>query len=222
MDSQKSTKTANAGEAKARRRARGVARVAALLEAAAAEFAEKGYETATMTAIAARAESSIGSLYQFFATKELVAQALFEQYLAQLGEVFEGLRRDAETVELPVLAARLTTTFIRFRKSRPAFLGLAELQDPVMPGAQDIRRKVRGEVASVLAVLAPELPARELEIRAAVIQHLMKAAVALNAEVPAADRGDATAELQGLVEHYLAELISAGSAHAPHLPTKRT
>jgi len=55
----------NTDEAKAPRRARGHARVASLLEAASAEFAEKGYEATTMTAIAARAESSIGSLHQF-------------------------------------------------------------------------------------------------------------------------------------------------------------
>ena len=94
MSSQTST-TSNTGEAKAPSRARGHARVASLLEAASAEFAEKGYETTTMTAIAARANSSIGSLYQFFPTKEQVAGTLIEQYVTELEAVFDRLSKEA-------------------------------------------------------------------------------------------------------------------------------
>ena len=48
------------------KRQRGKQRVAELLAAGAAVFAEKGYAAATMTEIAARAKAPIGSLYQFF------------------------------------------------------------------------------------------------------------------------------------------------------------
>ena len=48
---------------------RGEQRVTELLEAAAAIFAEVGYEAATMRDIAGRAGASIGSLYQFFPNK---------------------------------------------------------------------------------------------------------------------------------------------------------
>ncbi|HXM07797.1 MAG TPA: TetR family transcriptional regulator, partial [Candidatus Acidoferrum sp.] len=44
----------------------GKLRVAALMEAGAAEIAERGFEGATMAAIAARAGAPIGSLYRFF------------------------------------------------------------------------------------------------------------------------------------------------------------
>ena len=67
-------------QARTPRRRRGEVRVAALLKSAAATFAEKGYEAATMTEIAARADAAIGSLYQFFPSKEAVAAALLERY----------------------------------------------------------------------------------------------------------------------------------------------
>ena len=51
---------------------RGEKRVAGLLEAAAAIFAEVGFEAATMSDIAERAGGSIGSLYQFFPSKDVV------------------------------------------------------------------------------------------------------------------------------------------------------
>src|SRR5882672_3892273 len=78
------------------RRRRGDIRVAALLESAAATFAEKGYEAATMTEIAARADAAIGSLYQFFPSKEALAAALLRRYgdwmEVSLTELVKGAR----------------------------------------------------------------------------------------------------------------------------------
>ena len=56
--------------AKEPKRQRGKQRVAALIDAGAELFAEKGYEATTMTEIASRAGAAIGSLYQFFPSKE--------------------------------------------------------------------------------------------------------------------------------------------------------
>ncbi len=67
--------------ARSPKRARGKERVAQLLEAATAVFAQKGYEAATMTEIAARAGAPIGSLYQFFPVKEALADTLVQQYV---------------------------------------------------------------------------------------------------------------------------------------------
>jgi AcrR family transcriptional regulator len=42
-------------------------------------FAEKGYDAVTMTEVAARAGAPIGSLYQFFPSKETLADALLDR-----------------------------------------------------------------------------------------------------------------------------------------------
>src|ERR1700739_2986796 len=85
-DSSSSIDTSDADTAadpvRAPRRARGQLRVEALLAAAAEVFAAKGFDAATMTEIAAQSESSIGSLYQFFRTKEAVADALVREQVA--------------------------------------------------------------------------------------------------------------------------------------------
>ncbi|MEJ1960626.1 MAG: helix-turn-helix domain-containing protein [Gammaproteobacteria bacterium] len=70
--------------ARAPKRERGKQRVAELLQAAADVFAEKGYEAATMTEIAARAGAPIGSLYQFFPVKEALSDTLLQSYAALL------------------------------------------------------------------------------------------------------------------------------------------
>ncbi len=215
MASQKSTGTlrvesGQAGQAKAPRRARGHARVAALLEAAGSEFADKGYEAATMTAIAARAGASIGSLYQFFPTKDQIAGALIESYVNMLAETFHKLRETAPSLDLSLLASRLTRTFVKFRASHPAFAVLAETYSDVLPGAITIRERLRREIASVLAAVAPQLEPAEIAVRAVVIQQIMKAAVAVNGDTAIAGRKAVMDELEGLMLHYLQQAIQGG------------
>ena len=66
-------------------------RVASLMESAAAVIAERGFESATMAEIAARAGAQIGSLYRFFPNKEVLADALIHRY----GELDRrGFRKD--------------------------------------------------------------------------------------------------------------------------------
>src|SRR5258708_20538509 len=89
---------------------RGERRVAGLLEAAAAIFSEVGYEAATMRDIAERAGASIGSLYQFFPNKEVVARAIKTRYCQELKEVWANLV--AGSAKTPTI--RLFDTFPNF------------------------------------------------------------------------------------------------------------
>src|SRR3984957_10377644 len=93
----------DAALARAPKRARGKQRVAELLEAAAAVFAEKGYEAATMTEIAARARAPIGSLYQFFPAKEALADMLVQNYVALLAADLQELEARAAEIDNPTL-----------------------------------------------------------------------------------------------------------------------
>jgi AcrR family transcriptional regulator len=67
--------------------------VASILDAGAMVFAEAGFEAATMEAIAERAKTSIGSLYQFFPNKlalfEAVAARSIERSRAAVDEVLD-------------------------------------------------------------------------------------------------------------------------------------
>ena len=205
---------AQPARAKAPQRERGRARVAALLDAAGQVFAEKGYDAATMTAIAARAGSSIGSLYQFFPTKDEVAQALLQGYLDALIERLHQLRNEAAELDAAAIAgfaARVTRTFIRFRGEHPAFGVLAESYGSVVPGAGSIRGRVRSEIGAVLLALAPGQDGEQAEARATVIQHLMKSAVAINGDTEYQNRDAAIVELERLVEHSLKSWIESTS-----------
>jgi len=70
-------------------------RVEAILNAASELFAEVGYESATIIEIAARSNTAVGSLYQFFANKEAILQAIVERYVASATEVFANIPVEA-------------------------------------------------------------------------------------------------------------------------------
>src|ERR1700756_2750463 len=108
------------------KRARGKQRVAALLQAAAAVFAEKGYEAATMTEIAARAGAPIGSLYQFFPGKEALAYTLLQQYADMLAADLRELETRAASLSPAGLAGRLVALLLSHPRERAVALALAD------------------------------------------------------------------------------------------------
>src|ERR1700722_19749945 len=88
-------------------RLRGKQRVAELLQEATDVFAEKGFAASTMTEIAARAGAPIGSLYQFFPTKEALADSLIDGYIVLIEADLEALESDAAGIDTRSLVERL-------------------------------------------------------------------------------------------------------------------
>ena len=71
--------------------ARSRERVLRILDAAAHEFAELGFEAATTEGIAARAGTSVGSIYQFFPNKHALFDAIGSRYLEEVRMLFEAM-----------------------------------------------------------------------------------------------------------------------------------
>src|ERR1700758_4402043 len=106
--------------ARAPKRERGKQRVAELLQAATAVFAEKGYEAATMTEIAARAGAPIGSLYQFFPAKEALADTLVQNYVALLAADLQALEARASRIDTQTLVEGLFGLLRAYPQERAA------------------------------------------------------------------------------------------------------
>lgn len=188
------------------RRERGRLRVVALLDAAGAVFADKGFDSATMTEIAARAGASIGSLYQFFPTKELLAEAIMARDTAVLMERLAAYETAAPAWSPVVLADRLVPTLMEFRADHPAFAILLEAIGGPAEQAAAAGRSVRARVRAILAAAAPGRPAALLDAAAVAVQQVMKGATAVKAE------GDpnwpaALDELKTMLRLYLADRL---------------
>jgi AcrR family transcriptional regulator len=204
---------------RAPRRARGQLRVEALLASAAEVFALKGFDAATMTEIAAQAESSIGSLYQFFRTKEAVGEALVHAQVDALWLRFDGLAARAAALETAALGHALAVFFVEFRAAHPSFATLVERPGPPSPLIADVRRQVRERIEGLLVRHAPEVDSTTLRAMAPVIQHVMKAAVQLRGDLRGAELKAAARELDAMLVGYLAMRLGGpgrgAQAHAP-------
>ncbi len=199
-----SSQNTSAGRMRAPQRQRGRERVAALLAAADACFVEKGYDGATMTEIAARAGAAIGSLYQFFPTKEALALALLDDHAEALYARMDELAAQPADGDAARLAAQLSSLLVEFRRSRPAFVALADAGGSLPPThARKIRHELRSRLAALLRAHAPQLDEAAARTAAVVTLQWMKAAVALAFEPALRDREAALEQLGLALRLYL-------------------
>jgi AcrR family transcriptional regulator len=197
---------------RAPRRARGHQRVEVLLAAAAQVFADKGYDAATMTEIAAQADSSIGSLYQFFPTKDRIAQALIGQQTQDLRTRLDAMAQLSPRWSIDELSRRLCAALIEFRGQHPSFARLVDTPGVPAELVVAVRRDMRLQLVDILSPHAPQLSKARLTAIAAAVQQVMKSAVALNAD-PAAESPTAAKaalqELRTMLRCYLESALAA-------------
>lgn len=180
---------------------RGRERVAGLLEAAAHVLADSGYDAATMSAIAARAGASIGSLYQFFPSKESITDCLREQYCDELRDLWADTERTgSESIE--DLVKRLIDEMSVFLDDRPAFVAL--LTQPCKTKNTVLQDLLRERLARILHGSREHLSKTRVYFLATVVLQIMKGMNELYAEFDASKRKTLVQEYQRLLTSYLA------------------
>lgn len=202
-----SSETDTVGGARIPKRARGKERVARLQQAATVVFAEKGYEAATMTEIAARAGAPIGSLYQFFPDKEALAETLVQNYFALLAADLQALEARVNQIDTETLVEDLLGLLRAHPQERAAVLPFAEARTsgPIHPTT--FRHMLRKQIAAILRARAPTLTAEAARDIAIVMLQLMKASGALGDEEGLPGRAAALREIKALAVQYLEQRL---------------
>jgi AcrR family transcriptional regulator len=189
------------------KRERGKQRVAALLDAGAAVFAEKGYEAATMTEIAERAGAAIGSLYQFFPSKEALAEALFDRFAERWAASFARVEELAPGRSARELADLFIDHKLRQRTDRDAAIALSSAVAGIVERRKPLGDKLRERIASILRIGNPELGQDEAAAAAVIVNQVMKMIPALAAGED--ERAAAlVSEARKLMALYLADALS--------------
>lgn len=199
MPSQKST--AESVEMRAPKRERGRQRVANLLTAASKIIAARGYDAATMTAIAAEAGASIGSLYQFFPTKAALAEVLLDQYGAQLGDRLDALLALQTGLTTAELSEGLVAMMLDLTADRAAVMAILDARD-AGPEAGEARRQLRARLEDglerLLRRVRPDLNGDALASLRLSLLYMLKAIPAMVGDAPQLAtqvRGDMTRAL---------------------------
>lgn len=167
--------------AKEPKRERGKQRVAALIDAGAELFAEKGYEATTMTEIAQRAGAAIGSLYQFFPSKEALAEALFNRYAERAAASFARVEELAPGRPARELADLLIDYKLALRTDRDATIALSSSVAGIVERRKPLGDALRGRIASILRAANRALSEDEAAAAAIIVSQVMKIVPALAA-----------------------------------------
>jgi AcrR family transcriptional regulator len=140
---------------------RSQAMVATLLEAATRVFVKEGYAKATTNRIAAAAGVSVGSLYQYFPSKDAIAVELLRRYRDGLVELV-GARLAAATPETFTSVVRdLIGELLRAEGINPA-LHRVLIEQVLRTSA---RREMLGFEERLETVLADGMRAAKIELR---------------------------------------------------------
>ncbi|WP_435897144.1 TetR family transcriptional regulator [Streptomyces parvus] len=194
-----------------RRQARGEARIAQLLRAAADVFCTSGYTASSTNAIAREAGVSPGTLYQFFPNKEAIAVELGDRLLDRWRDTY-GAAFDQSHTELPLdrLLDAILDPLIAFNCENPAFFVLmhgSEIPGRITEAHDTLHATMLTRVESVLADYLPDMPAAQVHRIAEMAFMVFKAGLDLIMANEGEERTAYIQELKTVMFRYLDPLV---------------
>jgi len=153
-----------------------------------------------MTEIAARAGASIGTLYLFFPSKDVLAQTILSETAEDLSTQLDALHTRVAGLNAVAIADALFAEIGSFLAKNPVYSILLDL-----PGHERWRRPVRArrrqQIAALFAEARPPLAPEQAERLAVIVPQLMRIALTLDARDKLRD--GILEELRLMLRHHL-------------------
>jgi AcrR family transcriptional regulator len=146
--------------------------VDAILKATAHILVKEGYDRASTNKVAARAGVSIGSLYQYFPSKEALVAALLEVHIEKMAEVLRAAFPRLATVPIDQAAEELVRLMVAAHSVEPALHKVFVEQVPrigKLERVQDIEREMTGLVRAYLEPRRGQLAVADLDLAAFIV-----------------------------------------------------
>jgi AcrR family transcriptional regulator len=199
-------------------------RLARILDAGEKEFATVGFEASTMESIATRAETSIGSVYQYFPDKRALFLAVAERFETNSRAFFErvvaegDLSLPLEELVDPVIDA-LWAFSLRGDGLRAVWLA-GFVSRELLDLAEQMNARSAGVLESVLAARAPGMPKRRRLVVARFVVDMVSAMLFVAARSRGVASEHVLDETKAAVKAYLAITLSErGPACGPDAPS---
>jgi AcrR family transcriptional regulator len=199
------------GEVALRRRTprqpRGQQTVDALVTAAAVLIDEVGFEQLTTKAIAARAGTSIGSFYQFFANKEAVVNELVQRYRSQVRQYLHNAIGNPRHGISAAWVSEIILGLTEIYRNMPGFRGVwsgRHRTGPLGDQAQALRQEVFDVLDQALDKTFPDVA---IQTRRRGLGVALETAYLLLSNVD--DKQLVLTELQRMLGPYLASYFPA-------------
>ncbi|HEY4385377.1 MAG TPA: TetR/AcrR family transcriptional regulator [Ktedonobacteraceae bacterium] len=188
------------------RRARGLQRIASILNAAETVFAHTGYDETTTHQIAAQAGISPGSLYQFFSNKEEIAQALAVRYTEELQQAYDSVFSvEAATLPFSHWLDQIVDALITFHLAHPAFHILFDAPPSLEVAGltHQLPKELQTRFELGFQVRAPRLSAVQRRLSATMAVQLFRAVPRLVLQAEEAEQKLLVRELKTVLQRYL-------------------
>jgi AcrR family transcriptional regulator len=186
---------------------RSTRRLANFLDAAAELFGEVGFEAATMTAIAERSGSGIGTLYHYFPDKQTIGFALTHQYAQELEAHWKPLMEQAATLTHQEFGELFIEYVTEFVQERPAYLKLMAAPIKFSRDAA-ARRGLRMAIANAFRAKTPSLTEERALLAANVAVQLVRGMTTLYAEAAPREKPLVIAEYKKIMALYLESILA--------------
>ena len=160
------------------RQERSRATVEAILDAAARVFAGLGYAATTTNKVAARAGVSIGSLYEYFPSKDALLVALVERHMSAGEEILSAAIPALDALRLPPrqplggVVEAIVRTMVEFHAHDRALHRVLFEEAPLPPALRARMTGIEWAVAARIAEAVrghPEIRVRDVDLAAAVV-----------------------------------------------------
>ncbi|MFI7700940.1 TetR/AcrR family transcriptional regulator [Nonomuraea sp. NPDC049480] len=190
-----------------RRQARGLKRMAEILDAAELVIAEIGYPDMTTNQVAARAGMSPGSLYQFFRNKEEILDGLVSRYTDDRRQ-FWAMKLAEVTPDVPVevLVGQLVDESVRFKSRSPAYWSLlygSATGDRFAAASQRLHEDISRQLTAMLRRLRPELPEERAELMGTMTLAMVKTVMPMITTATSERSAELVDELKLVLVRYL-------------------
>jgi len=187
----------------------------AILDAAEASIAERGFERATTNHIADAAGISVGSLYRWFPDKQAIAAHLAERYIERVmgivDDVFDRHTDESTPLLIRIVLREIATGWL----AQPALANLVAVSfGPVATNAPAARLRslLIDRANALLALRVPGIPDRERQIVATLCIGLFEGAL-LEASSDPGSSGDLIDEAAYAIAAYLAMKYPFETSH---------
>jgi AcrR family transcriptional regulator len=188
------------------RQARALERFERILDTAEQVFAEVGYESATTNLIAMRAQTSIGSLYEFFPNKDALASSLAERYVERIGTLYSKHVVDEPATSTQVLVQHIIAAIDAFYRDNPGAVPLLNgrlTSQDLMEAGERLQRAFVSGIEAIVRIRRPDVPKATAHLRAVAIAEITRSLLMIADQVPLSQRKAVVRELELAIVGYV-------------------
>jgi AcrR family transcriptional regulator len=186
-----------------------------ILDATARVLCSTGYDKASTNRVAMAAGVSVGSLYQYFPSKEALVAALVDRHVAQMTTLVKGKLAEVAMAPIDVAVRTIIRTMFDAHAVDPKLHKVLIEQVPrigKLAGVVGVEREVEALVAVFLDARRSELRRANLDAVAFVLCRCVEAVThaSVLAELRAAEERAVEDELTDMILRYLPVAAAAG------------